>query len=436
MRSLLKYSLIGILNLVIIGCASEKNKDITSVRLDSVGTDNPLFSTQIPISYLSNTPNEYKKEIIPDSSYFGYISLFPFNRLNDLYVREEISTSDLGKLKSRIYFISGYDEGKQFFKIDANQNDSFEDDKVYFFDKKVSLLTEGNPKLVDSLFSPIKINVSKVRDRTLYRDDIFITVFPNANYFTYSNPDKETKLKQQLQLVVEFKDYFFGEFLVDDQQFKVAVSKYNDPSQEVLAFSETTSEFSKKIYSRYKVKDTIKLSDTYFEIDSLHYNPPTLELRALGSIDNVYGFRPGYKTKDYSIQNINGSNASLDQLVTDKKLLLMDFWGTWCAPCKELTPDLVQLHQRFENKLSIVSLAYQEDVEPIEIYTKENGMDWFNAIIKGKPKTRNPEEKIIKELRINIFPTFILLDTDLNIVYRMTPFDGSFNEMADFIKNY
>ncbi len=69
-------------------------------------------------------------------------------------------------------------------------------------------------------------------------------------------------------------------------------------------------------------------------------------------------------------------------------------------------------------------------------YVKANEMNWFNGIIEGKPKSANPKSEIIRNLRVTCFPTFILLDKDLKIVYRTCGGSENFSEMLDFINSY
>jgi thiol-disulfide isomerase/thioredoxin len=414
--------------------SSDKNK--IEVPLSSKLYNNPIYSTQIPVNFLSKKPNEFLNEIIPDSSYIGYIDLFSFEKLNKFLADGTIEIDDLEQIQSRIYCLTGIDNNKQFLVVDVNQNNTFSDDKVYEFDINISSQTEGNSRLVDSIFKPFKMNVHKLRNNSLFKDDIFVQFFPNSNYFTYTNPDAETKLKQKLQLIVEFNDYSYGEFEIEDEIYKVGLTKYNDPEYEKFVFAKKNKHFPKQNYHRYSLKDTIKLKNKYFKIDTVTYNPKKLILNLLDSQEKIFSYRPGYKIRNYQIQSIDSVTTNLHQLSMDNKLLLIDFWGTWCAPCKELTPDLVKLNQKYGDKLNIVSLAYQQEVEPVKKYSIENNMDWFNGIIKGTPKTRNPKAKIIKELRINVFPTFILIDSELNIVYRMSPYGNSFDELVNFIDKY
>ena len=148
----------------------------------------------------------------------------------------------------------------------------------------------------------------------------------------------------------------------------------------------------------------------------------------------IYGFRKGNTINNYLIEDLEGNNTALKNLFDGKKIVLLDFWGTWCAPCKELTPDLLALNDRYKEKINFVSLAYENDPIPVKNYVAKNGMDWYNGIIKGKAKSNQDGSKILSDLRITAYPTFILLDSDLKILFRG---DGNtFEEMETFMENH
>ena len=50
----------------------------------------------------------------------------------------------------------------------------------------------------------------------------------------------------------------------------------------------------------------------------------------------------------FTLKDLQGDSVSLDQLLTQKKAVLLDFWATWCGYCVEEMPDLVRLQQRYQ----------------------------------------------------------------------------------------
>lgn len=119
---------------------------------------------------------------------------------------------------------------------------------------------------------------------------------------------------------------------------------------------------------------------------------------------------------DLTLETLDGS--SIDLAAQDGQLLLINFWATWCAPCREEIPDLKSLHTDFEN-LTVIGIALdrkgREVVEPFAqkleinypIVVDESGSAEAEfGPIPGLPTTIlvTPDGQITKRV-IGIFPT-------------------------------
>jgi thiol-disulfide isomerase/thioredoxin len=64
------------------------------------------------------------------------------------------------------------------------------------------------------------------------------------------------------------------------------------------------------------------------------------------------------------VNDLDGKPISLDEV--KGKIVLLNFWATWCGPCRAEIPDLIELQKKYKDQLAIIALATDED-EPAEV---------------------------------------------------------------------
>jgi thiol-disulfide isomerase/thioredoxin len=59
------------------------------------------------------------------------------------------------------------------------------------------------------------------------------------------------------------------------------------------------------------------------------------------------------------------------------KPLIINFWGTWCPPCRRELPDLKQIYAEYKPKgLEIIGLAVKDSPEQVKSFAQKEGLDW------------------------------------------------------------
>lgn len=81
------------------------------------------------------------------------------------------------------------------------------------------------------------------------------------------------------------------------------------------------------------------------------------------------------KPLDIKFTATNGSEVDLSKM--RGKVVLVDFWATWCGPCMAEVPGLVKSYQKLHDKgFEIVGISFDQDKAKLESVTKEKGMAW------------------------------------------------------------
>lgn len=118
-------------------------------------------------------------------------------------------------------------------------------------------------------------------------------------------------------------------------------------------------------------------------------------------VDNPRRARENY-APDFSFTSLSGEHISLDDL--QGKVVLLDFWGTWCPPCVESIPELRNLHKKYSKEPSFVLIGISSDGDDQvwREFTEKNKMVW--------PQYRDKDRRILRAFRINAFPTYVVID--------------------------
>ncbi len=78
---------------------------------------------------------------------------------------------------------------------------------------------------------------------------------------------------------------------------------------------------------------------------------------------------------DFTMKDVEGKDVSLQSY--KGKVILLDFWATWCGPCKVEIPHFIEFQQKYGPKgLQVVGVSVDDPVDKLAPYVKEMGMNY------------------------------------------------------------
>jgi thiol-disulfide isomerase/thioredoxin len=105
---------------------------------------------------------------------------------------------------------------------------------------------------------------------------------------------------------------------------------------------------------------------------------------------------------DFSFTSLDGRQISLESL--QGKVVMLDFWGTWCGPCVESVPDLRNLHKKYADEPAFVLLGISSDRDEQvwREFTEKHKMVW--------PQYRDKDRRLQRVFQIDSYPTYVIID--------------------------
>jgi thiol-disulfide isomerase/thioredoxin len=116
----------------------------------------------------------------------------------------------------------------------------------------------------------------------------------------------------------------------------------------------------------------------------------------------------GQEAADFKLKSVTGKEFSLQDL--KGKFVLLDFWATWCAPCRHDLPAVEKLHQEFHRKgLVVLGVDGGEDSGTVNEFLLSSKLSY--------PILLTPNSDVMLSYSVTAFPTVVLIDADGKIVF-------------------
>ena len=130
----------------------------------------------------------------------------------------------------------------------------------------------------------------------------------------------------------------------------------------------------------------------------------------------------GLPFPDLSIQTIDGGTFTLSESLKTHDLVLINFWATWCPPCRMEFPFLQEAWEKYADRVDVIAMSIEktDTLKVLKNFAKENGLT-FNI---GRD-----ENNLLDKMRGDAIPTTLIVDRDGKVVYVEV---GAMTSVKDF----
>jgi len=116
---------------------------------------------------------------------------------------------------------------------------------------------------------------------------------------------------------------------------------------------------------------------------------------------------PGEAAPDFTLNDIQGGEISLSKLI-DEKPVLLDFWATWCPPCRKEAPRVQAFYEKYKGKVEVVGVNVNESPKAVSAFMKQMALNYPMVIDTGG---------VAQEYEVLGIPTIVLIAKGGEIVY-------------------
>lgn len=123
--------------------------------------------------------------------------------------------------------------------------------------------------------------------------------------------------------------------------------------------------------------------------------------------EKIYASVPGNQAPAISLLDLDGKQTDVD---FDGSLTVINFWATWCPPCKAEMPEFEQFFQENVGKIAFYAINIKEPQDRVAGFLK--------ASRNTMPVLLDTNGEVAKLYRVNAIPTTLIVDKSGKVVFR------------------
>ena len=128
--------------------------------------------------------------------------------------------------------------------------------------------------------------------------------------------------------------------------------------------------------SNYYYLDVKELDPLVSQIPATYSNDATV-IRIKENVEKMKATAVGKKFTDFEMQTPEGKTVKLSDYVGKGKTVLVDFWASWCGPCRREMPNLVEAYAKYKNKnFEIVGVSLDQSADSWKEAIKKLNITW------------------------------------------------------------
>jgi thiol-disulfide isomerase/thioredoxin len=132
-----------------------------------------------------------------------------------------------------------------------------------------------------------------------------------------------------------------------------------------------------------------------------------------------------------TLSDVSGNKVDLSQLTKDGKIIILDFWATWCVPCKKELTNIMDVYEDWKRdyNVELVAVSIDDARNTTKVKPMVDGLAWPYLVLL------DPNQDLKRILGFQNVPYSVVADREGNIVYQHTGYvEGDEFELEEQLK--
>jgi thiol-disulfide isomerase/thioredoxin len=120
-----------------------------------------------------------------------------------------------------------------------------------------------------------------------------------------------------------------------------------------------------------------------------------------GAVSQLGNIKVGEPAPEFAARDLEDREVTSAEL-RGRKVVLLDFWATWCGPCRMAMPSLETLQKEFKDRVEILSVNLREEREQVQRFIQKKGYT-FRVVL-------DVDGSISDKFGVRAIPTMVVID--------------------------
>lgn len=264
--------------------------------------------------------------------------------------------------------------------------------------ENASIQVYGDARNITSFHNIVGSDESAQLNKFIIQLQIYNSKKDSANAYLQQHPDQQQQVNQSFTpIYYEFENYKQN-FLTQNANSPALLPMLStiDPNENFKGYEMIVDQIVKGFEG----------SPTVNQIKAMY-------LQNKSAYEATLFLSPGKQALDFTQPKSDGTKLKLSDL--RGKVVLLDFWASWCGPCRKENPNVVKLYQKYADKgFTIMSVSLDKEKSPWLEAIKRDNLTWPNHVsdLKG---WSNEAAQLYK---VSGIPFTVLIDKEGNIIQK------------------